>query len=134
MTVGRAKYDDGLYEISSQIILKTDGPEALRGALPSYGEEFKNDVFEMHPEHWDGDCTCGWEEQAKNFQETHPPSETCPLVRPNFHHYKSGLKVWWYKYMGRSEESNMELGFREWSTIVLECLDSIKGEGDNGHE
>ena len=132
--MGRATYDDGLYEISSKIILKTDGPEALKGALPSYGEEFKNDVFEMHPQYWDDDCLCGWEEQAENFEDTHPPSETCPLVRPNFHHYRSGLKVWWYKYMGRSEESNMELGFREWATIVFECLDSIKEEGDNGHE
>lgn len=190
--MGRATYDDGLYEISSQIILKTEGPEALKGALPSYGEEFKNDVFEMHPEYWDGDCICGWESRAWDFKQANPHAggcyqtelwglgipdivgddkrdaaladlcgkygldpyygsmahctcdadavyaawvaenphpETCPLVRPNFHHYRSGLKVWWYKYMGRSEESNMELGFREWSTIVFECLDSIKRKG-----
>lgn len=51
-----------------------------------YGTDVDNEVFSMHRYCW---CE----------------SEACPWCRedraPNFHFKPSGLKVWWYKYIGR---------------------------------
>lgn len=48
---------------------------------------------------------------------------------PNFWYYgKSGqeIKIWWYKYIGRSMECGREIDMDEWDTIFRECLASIE--------
>lgn len=47
-------------------------------------------------------------------------------------HPGSGLKVKWYKRIGRDTESNMSMAMTQWYTIVLECLNSLKEDRDNG--
>lgn len=89
----------------------TDSRAGFIGGSDGYGAEFKNDVFEMHPE-YDGDCTCGGEERGDVWYAAHPDrpdSEnpfvcvpTCPSVRPNF--TCGAFEVRWYKYIGRGVE------------------------------
>ena len=44
---------------------------------------------------------------------------------PNFWHKPSGLKIWWYKWIGRSMEFNRQVERDEWESIFRECLDSV---------
>lgn len=50
----------------------------------------------------------------------------CPLKDYNFYHYATGLKVMWYKRVGRGTRANMELTTREWYMALLECFDSLE--------
>ena len=108
-----------------------------RGLWPDkYGIEIENDVFAMHPFcwcerpdcPWCGGCTCppgDWRE---------PPSCDYCLGRgifatgapgrgaPNFWHKPSGLKVWWYKYIGRGMET---VGEANLDAVLAECLASL---------
>lgn len=47
---------------------------------------------------------------------------------PNFWHKPSGLKVWWYKYIGRGVETNRkgDIPEAEILRIQQECLESLK--------
>ena len=53
-------------------------------------------------------------------------AEDCDLNRPGFYHYDSGLKVEWYKRVGRSTESNMNMKTLDWYKVVVECLESVR--------
>lgn len=44
---------------------------------------------------------------------------------PNFWHKSSGLKIWWYKWIGRSMEYNKEITEKEWEIIFDDCVKSI---------
>lgn len=70
-------------------------------------------------------CTCDHDIAYYNFLQTISHSEECMVDKPNFKHYASGLEVIWYKYIGRSMESNKELTRREWNAILDECEDSV---------
>lgn len=192
-----ADYSDGLYELT-RVLDETTG-ESIGGGLGGdhgYGQEYVNDVFEMHPFWW-GDCTCGfdkkealWEDEhghAKDCYQTilhescyvdwgasfdrkpghgwkectceqdlcaemgltYPDgaaihctctydadyrewakevqhADDCFFTRPNFRHFKSGLEVWWYKYIGRSMESKNDVTYLEWLDILKECMLSVK--------
>jgi hypothetical protein len=51
-----------------------------------YGVNFENETFSIHRYCWCEEENCPW----------------CgPLEAPNFWHKPTGLKVWWYKYIGR---------------------------------
>ena len=67
-----------LRNLTKEIKLFTgnDNVHGILGGEFGYGEEFKNDVFEMHPFWW-GDCTCGWDEMQYNFEENNPHEEHC---------------------------------------------------------
>lgn len=77
-----------------------------------YGANFENSIFRMH-------VYCWCEEDA------------CPYCReidpePNFWHKASGLKVTWYKYIGRGMEIE-GVEKPEWiCNIITECLKSIE--------
>ncbi|MFA5307415.1 MAG: hypothetical protein WC365_08260 [Candidatus Babeliales bacterium] len=49
-----------------------------------------------------------------------------PQVAPNFWHKSSGLKIWWYKWIGREMKYDREP--RNWAKIYEQCLVSIKEE------
>jgi hypothetical protein len=85
----------------------------------SYGADWKSDVFEMRPYYW-GDCTCG----ADDLNDGTECSEDCALMQPNFLHYRTGLTVNWYKYIGRGMEvENMPVDL---TTVLIECLADIQ--------
>ncbi len=47
---------------------------------------------------------------------------------PHFWHKPSGLKIWWYKYIGRDMEYNREVTGEEWRAILRECVKSLSKE------
>lgn len=77
-----------------------------------YGANFENDVFKIHRYCWCEDEECPY----------------CGEDEPYFIHKASGLKIWWYKYIGRSFNvmypkesiSNIEL-----LDIFMDCVKSI---------
>jgi hypothetical protein len=75
-------YSEGLYEISKALCLKN--PEAqAHGALGGeygYGQNFKNEVFEMRPFWW-GDCTCGFEARNNEWIEAINHAPECYQTR-----------------------------------------------------
>jgi len=202
-------YFDGLYEISKTLahLAPESQHHGFLGGEYGYGQNYKNDVFEMRPFYWDdcvcdyeplqnkwenehhhsadcyqtlfremhyinygGDdgwnfdtkpghgsgececiatlytrfnipegewgsyihCTCGRDEEYSKYMETISHSDDCPIDKPNFKHYASGIKIYWYKYIGRGTKSNMDLDYRDWTKIVLECLDSLEKENNGG--
>lgn len=60
-------------------------------------------------------------------------SDDCELNLPGFYHYDSGLKVEWYKRVGRSTESNKSMKSLDWFKVVVECLESVRDASQN-HE
>lgn len=60
--------------------------------------------------------------------------DTCALELPGFHHFDSGLKVSWYKRVGRSTESNKSMKTLDWYKLVVECLESVRDDGSTNHE
>lgn len=57
--------------------------------------------------------------------ESYLPNQSAP----HFWHKRSGLKVWWYKWIGRDMEiSNPKLTSAEWHKIMLECFESLPEE------
>lgn len=184
-----SRYDGGhldslLYELAQAVDKKLDGYDS-----GGYAQDFKNDVFEIHPYYW-GECSCGyegveeaWHSKNKHKQEcyqtgysaikydwnkqqkkheaaakelcekhgidwngglgsavhctcdyrerwrefckenSHKPE--CGVVLPNFRHFKTGIEVRWYKYIGRGMSCNKDLTAVEFGGIVKECIDSL---------
>ncbi|MEK7627787.1 MAG: hypothetical protein AAB421_00005 [Patescibacteria group bacterium] len=72
----------GLMNVAEAIALQDlDGVEAA-GSV-DYGREFKNEVFEMHPENWSGSCTCDLEKRDDAWWQAHPHKSGCPEKRLN---------------------------------------------------
>jgi len=53
-------------------------------------------------------------------------ADDCELNLPGFYHHSSGLKVEWYKRVGRSTKSNQSMKPLDWYQIVIECLEAIR--------
>lgn len=106
---------NGLRELTEAIVLQH--PElhvmGLFGGTFGYGAKLDNDVFMMHPYCWCEHEGCQWcaYDEAKDRE-----------LAPNFHHKKSGFKVWWYKYIGRGMRIE---GMCDWPEVLRECLGSI---------
>lgn len=70
-------------------------------------------------------CTCGYQKAWEAWRSENDHDPACPIVRPNFEHKPSGLRVHWYKYIGRSMTTNRPISFEEWRAIVRECERSV---------
>lgn len=64
--------------------------------------EFVSELFDFRPYYWGDDK----EESEK----------------PNFHYKKTGLKICWYKYVGRGMSSNAEYISDSWIDIIQACV------------
>jgi len=82
----------------------------LLGGEYGYGCAYEDEHMMMHPFCWCGEEDCLWCEESEE-------------IAPNFHHKKTGFKVRWYKYIGRSMEIE---GQCDWPEILAECLASIR--------
>lgn len=51
--------------------------------------------------------------------------DTCEACKPQFHHFESGLKLWWYKHANRIPEANQKLTLVEWIRTQREIVDWI---------
>lgn len=60
-----------LYQLSERLGKMSPENQAhgCLGGEWGYGQEFKNDVFEMRPYYW-GDCDCSWETKLHEFSST----------------------------------------------------------------
>lgn len=97
------------------LILIADAIREKRGdtyALTDNGGEiyFKCPVFVMRSY-----CWCDGDNQGHEAG--------CP---PNFEHYRTGLRVEWYKYVGRGMACNMATTAGQWADIVAECIAAVK--------
>jgi len=66
-----------LYKLSEQLAKLNPENQAhgLLGGEYGYGQEFSNDVFEMHPYYW-GECECGFEKRwNKEYEKFHQLSK-----------------------------------------------------------
>ena len=114
--ISRDAISEGLREITRA--LEAAGYEGcgVFGGADGYGVDFRNGIFSIHPFCWCEDQElCPW----------------CAFHAPNFVHYSSGLKVFWYKHIGRDTEivCSEEVA-ANWPAILRECLESIeKKEG-----
>lgn len=87
--------DSDLYELS-RILAERRPDEQSHGLLGGewgYGNEFENDVFEMHP-YWWGDCECGHAEAEAEWDVANRHADECyqaELERRGGWDYKSGV-------------------------------------------
>ena len=115
-------YTDGIYEILKGAAMVED-----EGGWGSYSYEFHTDKFESYPYMWD--YIHYDEEEVCNC-----PGE-CPDTRPQFRHFATGLEIRWYKYIGRSMESNKSMTALEfYRDVVVDCLEELKKLYEEKHE
>jgi len=93
-----------------------------------YGAEYDCDVFAMHPFCWCEKADCPWcnmgDENGPDYKEwAKKYGWEEGFGAPNFWHKKSGLRVYWYKYIGRDTEFIGTLGDLE--KIEKECKEAI---------
>lgn len=74
-------------------------------------------------------CTCGQQEEYVEWRDNSEHDDGCSLRDYGFHHFESGLKVEWYKRVGRSTKSNQSMKPLDWYAIVVECLESVRDGG-----
>jgi len=74
-------------------------------------------------------CTCEYDVQwaAWLAENTHDPK--CGVARPNFLHKPSGVRVDWYKYIGRDMRYE-PVERKAWATALGECTASITRNPD----
>lgn len=71
-------------------------------------------------------CTCDFHDRYAEWHTENYHDSRCGVVRPNFWHKPSGLRVHWYKYIGRSMTINRSIEQSEWQKIYNECRVSLK--------
>lgn len=110
-----------LYQLSEKLgrINPDDQAHGCLGGEWGYGQDFKNDVFEMHPYYW-GDCDCGAE---KSWVEKDTHEFTCSTVRPNFRY--QDIEIRWYKYIGREMTISREVTRQELIAMFRKCFASV---------
>lgn len=79
----------------------------------SYGIEFSNDVFEMHPYCWCEKTGC-------------PQCDTG--TQKNLKHKASGFELAWYKYAMRDAYTDRVITPPQFIEIIRECVESVKPE------
>ena len=90
-----------------------------------YGAVCKNRVFSLRPQCWceSPGCPMCYPSESDNPEIGVRAGE----LMPNFWHFKSGLRIWWYKTIGRSMEANRSCTEGEWSAIFQKCKESLIG-------
>ena len=79
------------------------------GGEYGYGVNCENDTFMMHRFCWCDKDKCKW----------------CYGDNPNFWHKPTDLKIWWYKYIGRSQKINQDVSIDKMERIFEDCVKSI---------
>lgn len=107
--VGNSNAELMVRSIAHNIGNQNDWPE-------KYGVDFESDVFAMRIE-----CYCGEETCPQCWTESEHGRRA-----PNFHYKPAGLKMWWYKYIGRDTEIEGEYTDGLLEKIHNHCIDSFK--------
>lgn len=99
-------------------------------AQNALSDRVRRELCEKHGIEWnDGrasmcHCTCGHDAECDQWFDSHPHAERCSVEMPNFWHKPSGVRVRWYKYIGRDNEVSGEC--RDGLALFEECLRSIE--------
>lgn len=110
------------------------------GGAYGYGADYDSPVFMMHRYCWCGSQACAWcagcecsgteawkEPDCSFCTGSFPSAETGAIrngeAAPNFWHKPSGMRVWWYKYIGRGMETHAVPD--DLAPILRECLNDI---------
>lgn len=120
----------------TEAIVKQDNDKWVGGFFGGsygYGAPWDSDVFQMHPFCWcdADDCPwCGYQVDDRPTPQALAhgalPDEPDQSA-PNFWHKPSGLRVWWYKYIGRGMETHA-LPF-DLTPIFRDCISDIAAQG-----
>ena len=112
-----------------------DFAQGFLGGDTGYGGYWNSDVFEMHPYCWCEKDDCPWCNAGNpddNIELNNKIRRHGGLTKsanrsytsvPNFWHKPSGLRIWWYKYIGRGMEV---WGAGDLAVIGSECLQDIQ--------
>lgn len=73
-------------------------------------------------------CSCDYDKKWEKFHQNNNHKSDCKLLIPNFLHKQSGFSIKWYKYPFRDSYSNMDLTEKQLTSIVADCVKSLKGE------
>lgn len=103
------------------------------GWVEKYGTDFENDVFMMHSFCWCEKIDCPWcngelpeGHTVRKFRyPENEPFDDDWCSAPNFVFKPSGLKVWWYKYIGRDMETNRPVTDEEVKEVERACIASL---------
>jgi hypothetical protein len=139
----------GMLRALTQVLAEEHGLKPEEGALGGkygYGVEFENEIFMMHPFCWCEQedcpwcalCLCGYKDGeasklcmiCNDFEKIQAKGGVPELreeAAPNFWHKPSGLRIWWYKWIGRSMvvHNPQGVGVRD---VWESCLKSLRGE------
>lgn len=121
------KLTDKLYDLTEQIALNTkaDVAHGVLGGEYGYGADFENDVFKMHPFCWCGREDCGYCSDIGTIPQLLRDVMRLKYAKskrlPNFLYKPSGFRMWWYKYIGRGEETKGELP-KDWYEKCIKSL------------
>jgi hypothetical protein len=79
---GREDLGGALYSLSECLArgFETEGMHGGLAGAYSWGVEFENDVFLMHPDYQDAECDCGFRKLADDWHEAHRHKGTCYSV------------------------------------------------------
>lgn len=105
--LGANEHDDAL-DTALRKIAVAASKDSKREWADKYGTCFENDVFMIHNFCWCEQESCGWCGEENN---------------PNFHYKPNDFMVWWYKYIGRSTETEGEIDIEKMMKHCLESLD-----------
>jgi hypothetical protein len=113
-----------LYRLSERlgILRPEEQSHGLLGGSYGYGQDFSNDVFEMHP-YWWGDCTCGAGDWSEEGQPAPVHKPECRMELPNFR--CGDLAISWYKYIGRGMSANRATTEHEIASAFARCMASL---------
>lgn len=124
--LGSSASDDAL-DAAMRTIGVAASPEPDSEWAEKYGTNTDNEVFMMHRFCWceKDDCPwCGGEITPELMKEFGFDKEQ--ETAPNFWYKPLDFKVWWYKYIGRGMETNMQLSALELSEMVTQCLKAVQ--------
>jgi hypothetical protein len=128
---GGKKMQGGLVDLTEAISNLTgeSGTKGLLGGENGYGVSYENDVFMMHPFCWCEKDDCGWcagiGAMPKLLRDVYNVKYAESERLPNFLYKPTGYKLWWYKYIGRGEESKGKLP-NDWYQKCIESLTPTK--------
>lgn len=102
------------------------------GGEGGYGVNHENDVFMMHRFCWCGGDDCPWccysGEEGTHFEEKNRAHGALPGLdygqAPNFWHKATGVRVIWYKWIGRDNVIHMP-GECDFAKIIDDCIASL---------
>jgi hypothetical protein len=103
----------------------------LLGGEYGYGVDYENDTFMMHHYCWCEEPGCEWclgcscEFESDDSWKVVKTCDNCKGDKeraPNFVYKPTNTKIWWYKWIGRSQEQEGELP----KGYLKKCKDSVE--------